>query len=123
MVCPNSLWSSYFMYNLHPQLLDLNLPLHSIMYDPVTIKLFISSLVTAPSIQQLLPHAITMCCNQMLAQAHALMITIQFYALWLIIITYHLITASPLHICISSISLSFVLSTEHISSDLRFSQQ
>jgi len=56
---------------------------------------------------------IIMCCNQMLAQAHALMITIQYYALGLIIFTHHLITASSLHICISSISLSFVLSREH----------
>jgi len=62
---------------------------------------------------------IIMCCNQMLA----LMITIQYYALGLIIITHHLITASSLHICISSISLSFVLSMEHFLSDLRFSQQ
>jgi len=45
------------MYNFHPQLPDLYLSLYSIIYDPVIIKLFISSLVTAPSIKQLLPHA------------------------------------------------------------------
>jgi len=66
---------------------------------------------------------IIMCSNQMFAQAYALMITIQYYALGLIIITYHLITTGPLHIYISSISLSFVLSMEHILSELRFSQQ
>lgn len=57
MVCLYSLWPSYFMYNLHPQLLDLYLSLYSIIYDPVILKPFISSLVTAPSIKQPLPHA------------------------------------------------------------------
>jgi hypothetical protein len=65
---------------------------------------------------------IIMCSNQMFAQAHALLITIRYYALGLIIIIYHSITANPLYIYISSISLSFVLST-NILSDLRFSQQ
>jgi len=44
---------------------------------------------------------IIMCSNQMFAQAHALMINTQYYALGLIIITYHMITASPLCIYIS----------------------
>jgi len=50
-------WPSSFMYNLHPQLLDLYVSLYSIIYYPVIIKLFISSLVTTPSMKQLLPHA------------------------------------------------------------------